>query len=88
VSAKSKQVCQVCGPALGDDSDTCPVCALRGALKLERSASDGASELRFEHYMLLQNPDDTPMELGRAAMGVTYKAFYVHLQCPVALKIH
>ena len=45
------------------------------------------SELRFEHYRVLQNPDGTPLELGHGAMGVTYKAFDVHLQCPVAVKI-
>src|SRR5438132_3819232 len=37
--------------------------------------------------MVLKNEDGTPIELGHGAMGVTYKAFDVHLQCPAALKI-
>jgi serine/threonine protein kinase len=88
VKTKSKRACPVCGTLLPDDSESCPVCALKGALKSHGdSRSDLSSELRFEHYTVLQNSDGTPVVLGRGAMGITYKAFDLHLQCPVALKI-
>src|SRR4029077_19747941 len=47
VSTKSKRACQVCGTALGDDSDSCPVCALRGVLGSESAITRGSPENAF-----------------------------------------
>jgi serine/threonine protein kinase/Flp pilus assembly protein TadD len=44
-------------------------------------------DLRFGHYQVLQRDDGQPFELGRGAMGITYKAVDVDLQRPVTLKV-
>jgi serine/threonine protein kinase/TPR repeat protein len=41
----------------------------------------------FDHYEVLTRDDGSLFELGRGAMGITYKAFDTSLRMPVALKV-
>ena len=99
MSTEPQRTCPSCGNELSGAMEFCPVCMLRKALaggveSGESSASEDTVKptpeqavQRFEHYELVTGEDGKPVELGRGAMGVTYKAFDVDLHCPVTLKV-
>src|SRR6202045_2358338 len=99
MSTEPQRTCPTCGNELSGAMEFCPVCMLRkglagGVASGESSASENTikptaeqAAQRFEHYELVKDEDGNPIELGRGAMGGTYKAFDVDLHCPVTLKV-
>src|SRR5215469_14686809 len=98
MSTEPQRTCPSCGNEFSGAMQFCPVCMLRKGLvgAVESGESSTGDTLnptleqpvqRFDHYELLTGEDGKPVELGRGAMGVTYKAFDVNLRCPVTLKV-
>src|ERR1700693_5630322 len=94
------RVCAACGSKVSaaGENEFCPVCMLREALAAGVKPGESSFEeavkptlekagQRFEHYELVTDEDGKPVELGRGAMGVAYKAFDVDLHCPVTRKV-
>jgi hypothetical protein len=98
MNTEPQRTCSSCGNEFSGAMEFCPVCMLRkglaeGAESTESSSENAAKHTpepplqRFEHYELVRGEDGKPVELGRGAMGITYKAFDVDLHCPVTLKV-
>ena len=100
MKTEPQRTCPSCGNEFSGAMEFCPVCMLRKGLAggVESGGSSASEDTfepatlnepapRFEHYELVTGEDGKPVELGRGAMGITYKAFDVDLHCPVTLKV-
>jgi len=85
-------VCEQCGAPLHsrDGEIDCLHCLLTGGIEpaTEETSLPNDSDTRvYQHYEILTSPNGLPWELGRGAMGTTYKARDRNLDTPVALKV-
>jgi len=86
-----REFCPVCilrGATSGESAAPGEPGPVSGSAKDTAERADVESQVRrFEHYELMLDEAGRPIELGRGAMGITYKALDVDLRCPVTLKV-
>ena len=96
-SPPNARVCTRCGGALAESAAGSAIAGTGGfagpissgppTQHLPSASAFGDMPERFDSYEILRKPDGTLWELGRGAMGITYKAIDADLQVPVALKV-
>src|SRR6476469_5258023 len=86
MGSTSASLCTVCGGSLGEKG-VCLACLLRTGLDdaLQPEAREPAA--LFDDFEIARREDGSLWELGRGAMGVTYRASEKTLHRNVALKV-
>ena len=85
-----RESCPVCilNRAFGAESNATGQVGSVSGSEASLGDTEGTPQVRrFENYEVTLDADGRPIELGRGAMGITYKALDVDLRCPVTLKV-
>ena len=86
VATADRELCPVCilrEANSGESAATGEPGSVSSSADSPKEAEGMSQVRRFEHYEVMLNDAGQPIELGRGAMGITYKALDVDLRCPV-----